>query len=257
MNLAEIVRSRELLFFLTWRDIKIRYKQTFLGAAWAILQPALTMVVFTVFFGRLAGIDTGGIPYPVFSYSALLPWTFFAAALTNAGNSLITNTDLVTKVYFPRVIIPAATILAGLVDLAIASLLLLALLPYYGITPDWTVIVWPLAIALLVVLALGLGLFVAAINVAYRDVKYALPFAVQLLLFLTPVIYPTTLLAEHQWVMKLNPLSGIIETCRAALLPGHAIDWAHFGLSAGITVLVFALGTTYFHAAEKRFADIV
>lgn len=258
MNLREVLRSRELLFFLTWRDVKIRYKQTLLGVAWAVLQPLLTMLVFTVFFGRLAKMPTDGIPYPIFSYTALVPWTFFAATVTNAGNSLVTNTDLLTKVYFPRVIIPASTVLAGLVDLAIASVLMLALLPYFGVYPDWTVVVWPLAIALLVVLALGVGLFVAAVNVSYRDVKYALPFMVQLMLFVTPVIYPTSIVPERfRALMYANPLSGIIETCRASLLPGRDIDWAHFGVSALITAVVFCLGLAYFHSTERKFADIV
>lgn len=257
-DLREFYRSRELLYFLVWRDVKIRYKQTLLGVAWAVLQPLMTMVVFTIFFGRLAKIPTDGIPYPVFSYTALLPWTFFAAALTNAGNSLVTNTDLLTKVYFPRAIIPASTVIAGLLDLAIASVLLLALLPYYGIYPDATILVFPLAILLLVILALGAGMFLAAINVAYRDVKYALPFAVQLLLFLTPVIYPTTIIPERfRPLMLANPLSGIIDTCRASLLPGRAIDWGHFGLSALITCVVFVLGATYFHRVQRRFADII
>ena len=260
MHLREIVRSRELLYFLVWRDVKIRNKQTLLGVAWAVLQPLATMLVFTVFFGNLAKISTDdeAVPYAVFSYIALLPWTFFAAALTNAGNSLVTNTDLLTKVYFPRAILPASTVLAGLVDLAIASVLLLPLLAFYGITPDATILVLPLAVGLLVLLALGLGMFLAALNVAYRDVKYALPFAVQLLLFVTPVIYPTTIIPEKfRYLMALNPLGGIIETCRAAVLPGRAIDWGQFGVAAAVTAVVFAAGALYFHSTERRFADIV
>ncbi|MEM9799197.1 MAG: ABC transporter permease [Planctomycetota bacterium] len=258
MNVREVIRYRELLFFLVWRDVKIRYKQTILGAAWAVLQPLLTMIVFTVFFGRLTKVPSDGIPYPVFSYAALLPWTFFAAAITNAGNSLIANTDLLTKVYFPREILPISTVLAGLVDLGIASLLLFALLPIYGITPDWGIVMLPVAIALLVVLAVGLGMFLEAINVSYRDVKYALPFTVQLLLFITPVIYPTTVVPERfRSLMFLNPLSGIIETCRSALLPDRPIQWGQLGVSALVTAVVFVLGARYFHATERRFADII
>ncbi|MFT5732997.1 MAG: lipopolysaccharide transport system permease protein [Planctomycetota bacterium] len=257
-RLKEIYRSRELLYFLTWRDVKIRYKQTLLGAAWAVLQPLITMVVFTIFFGRLAGISTGDMPGPIFYYLALLPWTFFAAGITNAGNSLITNTDLLTKVYFPRAILPASTILAGLVDLAIASMLLGFLLPYYGVALDMEAFVWPLAILVLVVLTLGAGMLIAAINVLYRDVKYALPFVVQLMLFVSPVIYDTDKIPEeYRWLMLLNPLSGIIETSRAAIVPGQSIDWAHFGISAGIAGLIFLVGSFYFYRVQRRFADLV
>lgn len=257
-RLREIFRSRELLYFLTWRDVKIRYKQTLLGAAWAVLQPLITMVVFTVFFGRLANIPTGDMPGPIFYYLALLPWTFFAAGITNAGNSLITNTDLLTKVYFPRAILPASTILAGLVDLAIASVLLGILLPWYGVTPDLEAFVWPLAILVLVVLTLGAGMLIAAINVMYRDVKYALPFAVQLMLFVSPVIYPTEKIPDdYRWLMLINPLSGIIETSRSAIVPGRAVDWTHFGISAGLACLVFFIGSTYFYRVQRRFADLV
>lgn len=257
-RLAEIFRSRELLYFLTWRDVKIRYKQTLLGAAWAVLQPLITMVVFTVFFGRLANIPTGGMPGPIFYYLALLPWTFFAAGITNAGNSLITNTDLLTKVYFPRAILPSSTILAGLVDLVIASALLAVLLPWYGVAPDMEAFAWPLAILVLVVLTLGAGMLVAAINVMYRDVKYALPFAVQLMLFVSPVIYPTENIAdEYRWLMLMNPLSGIIETSRSAIVPGRAIDWTHFGISAAIAGVIFLVGSAYFYRVQRRFADLV
>lgn len=257
-KITEIYRSRELLYFLTWRDVKIRYKQTLLGAAWAVLQPLITMAVFTVFFSRVAEIPTGDMPGPIFYFLALLPWTFFASGITNAGNSLITNTDLLTKVYFPRAILPASTILAGLVDLLIATALLGVLLPYYGIVPDIEILVWPLAILVLMVLTLGAGMLIAAINVMYRDVKYALPFAVQLMLFISPVIYPTSEIAdEYRWMMLLNPLSGIIETSRHAVVPGLAIDWTHFGISTGIAVLVLAVGATYFYRVQRRFADLV
>lgn len=261
MNLArmkELFRSRELLYFLTWRDVKIRYKQTLLGAAWAVLQPLITMVVFTVFFGRMAGIETDDMPGPIFYFLALLPWTFFAAGITNAGNSLITNTDLLTKVYFPRAILPASTILAGLVDLAISSALLAVILPIYGVVPDAEALVWPLVILVLVVLTLGGGMLIAAINVMYRDVKYALPFVVQLLLFVSPVIYPMSKVSdEYRWLMMLNPLSGIIEASRSAVVPGHPMDWGHFGVSALIALAVFFGGSAYFYRVQRRFADLV
>ena len=258
MNVREIVAARELLLFLTWRDVKIRYKQTVLGVAWAVLQPLLMMMVFTVLFQRLGKIPTGDVPGPVFYYAALLPWTFFASGLMNAGNSLITNTDLLTKVYFPRPIIPAATVLAGLVDLAIASALLLFLLPYYGLLPDLELLAWPIAIGLLMALTLGGGMLVAAINVVYRDVKYALPFAIQLMMFVSPVIWSTETIPERfQLLWKLNPLSGIIEASRAALVPGKAVDWGHLGIAALVTACIVAAGITYFGRVERRFADIV
>ncbi len=255
---VEVWRYRELLFFLIWRDVKVRYKQTILGAAWALIQPFLTMLVFTVFFGKFAKMPTDGIPYPIFWYSALLPWTYFSGALINAGNSLVSNTDLVTKVYFPRVIIPASSALSGLVDFVLASVLLAAMMMYYGIQPGWGILVWPVSMILLVILALGAGMFLAALNVTYRDVKYALPFGVQLLLFLSPVIYPTSIIPERfRVLMALNPLSGIIESCRAALLPTHSVDWKLFGASALITTLIFFLGIIYFRRTERTFADVV
>ena len=256
--IRELLQYRDLLVFLVWRDIKIRYKQTAFGAAWAILQPLLTMFVFTVFFGRLAKIDTGDVPYAIFSYTALLPWTFFAASLTNAGGSLVNNADLLTKVYFPRAVIPCATIVASLLDLVIASSLLLVLLPVYGIVPGVSILLWPLAIGMLFVLALGLSLFISAFNVAYRDVKYALPFIVQLLLFVTPVIYPTSIIPERfRALTHLNPLVGIIEACQAALLPSVEVNWTGFSISGLTTVVIFGLGIAYFRRAERSFADIV
>lgn len=258
MTRDDFFRYRELLLFLVWRDVKIRYKQTVLGALWAVLQPFLTMVVFTVFFGRVAEIATDGIPKPVFYYSALLPWTYFSSAIVNAGNSLVGNRDLITKVYFPRVIIPASAVLSGLVDFVIASLILAALMIYYGIAPSWGLLVWPLAVACIVVLALGAGMTLAALNVNYRDIRYALPFGVQLLLFVTPIIYPTSSIPErYRWIMALNPLTGIIESCRASLLPTHQVDWALLGTSIVVTLLVFGVGAAYFHRTQRAFADVV
>lgn len=255
---SEIWRFRELLYFLVWRDVKIRYKQTFLGAAWAILQPFITMIVFSVFFGRLAKIPTDGIPHPIFWYSALLPWTYFSGALTAAGNSLLVNRDLITKVYFPRLILPASSVLTGLVDFMVATGLLVALMAWYRIELSWGLLVWPLAVVVLVFLALGAGMFLAALNVNYRDVKYALPFAVQLLLFLTPIIYPSSMVPERwRWLLAINPLTGIIEACRASLLSTHAIDWTLFGVSVVVTLVVFVLGFVYFERTQRSFADII
>ncbi len=254
--ISEILRSRELLYFLSWRDVKIRYKQTLLGAAWAVLQPLVTMLIFTLV---LAGkFPTAGLPGPVFYYTALVPWIFFAGSITNAGNSLIANTDLITKVYFPRALLPASTVLAGLVDLLIAASLMLVLLAIYGIVPDAEILVWPLAVAALVLLALGGGMAVAAINVVYRDVKYALPFAVQSMLFLSSVFYPmSSLTGTLRTLNYLNPLSGIIETCRASVVPSVPIDWTHFGISVFLSACVFVAGAAYFRSVERRFADLV
>lgn len=257
--IREAWRSRELLLFLAWRDVKIRYKQTLLGAAWAVLQPLLGMVIFTVVFAEVGGFETGGVPGPLFYGAALVPWTFFAAALTNSGNSLITNTDLLTKVYFPRALLPASTILAGLVDLAIASLLLGILYAWYGITPDLELLAWPVAVSGLVVLALGAGLLVAAVNVMYRDVKYALPFAVQLLLYVSPIIYAADQV-DHEAlraILSINPLSGILSACRAAAIPGIAVDWGHFATGLATSLIILVLGAAYFRRVERRFADIV
>lgn len=249
---------RELLWFLIWRDIKIRYKQTLLGASWAVLQPFVTMVVFTLFFGRFAKIPTDGIPQPIFWYAALVPWTYFAGALVNSGNSLLGNRDLVTKVYFPRAILPASSVLSGLLDFAIAMLLLVAMMAWYRVAPGWGLLVWPIAVFTLIALALGAGMFLSALNVRYRDVKYALPFLVQLLLFLTPVIYPTSIVPErYRFLMALNPLSGIIEACRASLLPGRAIDWMQLGASIVISGVVFTMGALYFEKTQRSFADVI
>ena len=255
---AEVWRYRELLFFLVWRDVKIRYKQTLLGAAWAVLQPFLTMVVFSVFFGRLAKIPTDGIPHPIFWYSALLPWTYFSSALVNAGNSLVSNRDLITKVYFPRVILPASTVFSGLVDFLVATLVLIGLMVYYKIAPSWGILVWPLAVVTLILLALGVGMFLAALNVRFRDIKYALPFGVQLLLFLTPIIYPSSIVPERfQVLLSLNPLTGIIEACRASLLPTHSVDWSMLGVSIAVTVGLFLVGAIYFERTQRSFADVI
>jgi lipopolysaccharide transport system permease protein len=254
----DLWRYRELLRFLVWRDVKIRYKQTVLGAAWAVIQPFITMIVFSVFFGRLAKMPTDGIPGPIFWYSALLPWTYFSSTIVSAGNSLVSNRDLITKVYFPRVIIPASTVFSGLVDFAIAFVLLIGMMLYYGIPLSWGILVWPLAMTTLVVLALGAGMFLAALNINYRDIKYALPFGIQLLLFLTPIIYPSSIIPEkYQGLLALNPLSGIIEACRASLIPTHAVDWKLFGASVLITLVTFVAGAIYFNRTQRSFADVV
>jgi lipopolysaccharide transport system permease protein len=245
---------RELLYFLTWRDVKVRYKQTLLGAAWALLQPLLLMLIFTFVFGRLVGVKSGGVPYPLFAYAGLLPWMFFANAVTNSGNSLIGNTNLIKKVYFPRIIIPTAAVGAGLVDLGIGFLLLIALMFYYGIGLHSTLLLLPLLIILLTLLALGVGMWMSALNVKYRDVRYALPFLIQVWFFASPVIYPVP--QQWRWLMALNPMTGIVQGFRSAFF-GQPVDWATLGLSAVITLLILVYSTFTFSRMERSFADVI
>ncbi len=258
LDLRELWAYRELLYFLTVRDIKVRYKQTALGAAWAIIQPLFTMLVFTLFFGRLAGIDTGGVPYPLFAFAGLLPWTFFSNAVTNSGNSLVTDARLISKVYFPRMIIPAAAVLAGWVDLGIAFVFFLGLLIYYGVGLTWGVLLIPPLLGLASLLALGTGMLLAALNIKYRDVRYALPFLIQLWLFASPIIYPSNLISPRwRWLLSLNPMTGIVENLRAALFLGTNFDWASLATSIGVTLVALTCGAFYFKYMEKQFADIV
>ena len=257
-RLSEFWQYRELFFFFVWRDIKIRYKQTVLGATWAIIQPFFTMVVFTLFFGKLANMPSDGIPYPIFSYSALVPWTYFSGALSLSGNSLISNSNLLTKVYFPRVAIPASSVLSGLVDFGIASLLLIVMMAYYHIQPGWGLLLWPVLTIPLVLLALGVGMIISALNVKYRDIKFAIPFFIQLWLFITPIIYPTSIIPERFRVLiALNPLSGIIEAFRFAILPSRHLDWQLLLISLAITLFILIIGFVYFQKAERVFADII
>src|SRR6266446_4013090 len=211
LNLKDLWVYRELLYFLTWRDIKVRYKQTLLGASWAIIQPFFTMLLFTLFFGKLAHVPSDGIPYPIFAYAGLLPWTFFSNAISNSGNSLIGSANLITKVYFPRIIIPGAAVAAGLVDFGIALIILIVLMIYYGVMVTWSILMFPVLVGLTTLLALGMGMWLSALNVRYRDVRFALPFLIQLWMFVSPVIYPSSFLpVKLRWVLSLNPLTGII-----------------------------------------------
>jgi len=224
--IAEIWRSREILYFLAWRDVKIRYKQAALGIAWAVLQPLFTMITFALVFGRLAGIPSNGVPYPLFSYSALVLWTYFAVTLSQVGNSLVANSSLITKIYFPRVLLPAAGAAAGLLDLAVSSIFLIGLLIYYHVTLRWTMLLTPIFVAQTVLLVLGSGMLLAALNVRYRDVKYTIPFLTQLGLFVTPIIYPVSFLPQRlQGWLALNPMAGVIEGFRACLF-GTPFDWS-------------------------------
>jgi lipopolysaccharide transport system permease protein len=257
LRLRELWEYRELLYFLVWRDVKVRYKQTALGAAWAIIQPLFTMVVFSVFFGRLAGLPSDGLPYPVFSYTALVPWTYFATALTMSSNSLVDHARLITKVYFPRLLVPTASVLAGLLDLAIASTVLVGMILYYGIVPGPAVLLLPAFVILAAATALGVGLWLSALNVQYRDVRYTIPFLVQFWLFLTPVAYSSTLVPER-WraLYGLNPMTGVVEGFRWALLGKAEPPGALLFVSVGSVVLLLAGGLFYFRRMERRFADV-
>ncbi len=257
LDLRDLWAYRELLYFLTWRDVKVRYKQTELGIAWAIIQPLFTMLVFTLFFGRLAGVPSDNVPYPVFAYAGLLAWTFFANAITNSGNSLVGSANLITKVYFPRMIIPGAAVAAGLVDFAIAFVILVVLMIYYGIMVTWGILMFPVVVLLTTLLALGVGMWLSALNVKYRDVRFALPFLVQLWMFVSPVIYPASFLpARFRWLLWLNPMTGIIEGYRSALF-GRAFNWIALAVSAGITLILLVYASYSFRRMEKTFADIV
>jgi homopolymeric O-antigen transport system permease protein len=255
---AEFWHYRELLYFLAWRDVKVRYKQAALGVSWAIIQPVLTMVIFTLFFGHLAGVPSDGIPYPLFSFCALVPWTYFSTILGQAGNSLITNAPLITKVYFPRALLPAATVLSGLVDFLVGAVLLVLMMIYYRVKPGWGFLLAPLFVAGMVVLAFSVSMFLAALNVRYRDVKYALPFIIQIWLFVTPIIYPVTFLpAKLRPLLVLNPMAGLLEGFRSSLLTNGDTDWRLAGMSVAVTLVLLVIGALYFRKTERTFADIV
>ena len=257
LSLKDIWAYRELLFFLTWRDVKVRYKQTALGAVWAILQPLFMMLIFTIFFGRLAGVASSGIPYPLFALAGLVPWTFFSNAIAASGNSLVGSSNLITKVYFPRLLVPAAAMLAGLVDFALAFAMFCVLMIYYGVAPTMQVLVLPVLILLTALFALGVGTWMSALNVKYRDVRFALPFLIQLWLFVSSVIMPSSSLGP-KWrrLLLLNPMSGIIEGYRAALF-GLPFDWTALGIAALITVAVLIYAFYSFARVERSFADII
>lgn len=255
---GELWDYRELIYFFVWRDIKIRYKQTAIGAAWAVLQPFLTMLIFTLFFGRLAHIPSEGLPYPVFSYSGLLPWTYFAAALQNSTNTIVENQRLITKVYFPRLALPLSSVLSGLVDFGISFLMFAAMMIYYHMRPSLAILWLPAFLLLAVLTALGVGLWLSALNAIYRDVRYVLPFLVQFWMFASPVVYPVSLMpAKWRWVYSLNPMAGVIEGFRWSLAgrgdpPGHLIL-----LSSGVVLLLLLSGAAYFQKMETTVADLV
>lgn len=257
ISLRELWARRELLYFLAWRDVKLRYKQTMLGALWAVLQPFLMMLVFTVLFGRLAHVPSDGLPYPIFAFAGLVPWQFFNNAVGQSGASLIGNSQLVTKVYFPRMAIPGAAVGAALVDLAIASLILFAMMAWYGIAPGAGIAMFPLLIALLAIFAGSVGMWMAGMNVKYRDIKYVLPFLLQLWMFVTPVIYPVNFVpAAWRWVLMLNPLTGIISGFRSALLD-QPFDWRAIAAGAGLTFGSAIYAVWSFRRMERFFADVI
>ena len=258
IDFNELWKYRELLYFLVWRDVKVRYKQTVIGAGWAIIQPFVTMIIFTIFFGNIAKIPSDGVPYPIFSYSGLLLWIYFSTSVSSSSNSVVGSSNLITKVYFPRLIIPLTSSLAGMVDYCIAFIILVLMMIYYGITPGFSIIFLPIVLFLTFITATGFGLWFSSLNVKYRDVRHALPFFIQLLLFATPVIYPLTFVPEkYRWLLSLNPMSGIIEVHRACILGNKSIDLNTLSISVSISLIIFISGLFYFRRTERFFADII
>jgi lipopolysaccharide transport system permease protein len=258
IDLKEIWDYRELLYFLAWKQIKIRYKQTALGAAWAILQPLLTMVIFSIIFGELVQMPSDNVPYPIFAYSGLILWAYFSTSLTAASTSLVSNSNLISKVYFPRLLLPLSACLVGLLDYAIASIVLVGLMFYYNIFPTLWIVMIPVLLIMAFLLASGISFWLSAIAVKYRDVQYAVPFFVQILLYATPIIYPVSLIsAKYTWLLDLNPLTGIVTGHRAIILGNMGIDWFSLGISALLITIIFLLGLVYFKGYEREFADVI
>jgi lipopolysaccharide transport system permease protein len=257
LEFRELFEARELFFVLAGRDISVRYKQTALGAAWAILQPLMTMLIFTVLFGKIAKLPSDGVPYPIFVYAGLLPWTFFANAVTSSSNSLVGSANLISKVYFPRMVIPAAAVGAGLVDFAVASAILLVMMLYYGIWPSLSIVMLVPLVVLLSITSLAAGLWLSALNVKYRDVRYAVPFLIQIGMYLTPIVYPISVIpVKYRWLLALNPVSGTIQGFRSALL--HLpFDWSALLLSAVISAGFLVFAAYSFKSMEREFADVI
>ena len=255
---SELWHFRELLYFLAWRDVKVRYKQAAFGAAWAIIQPLFTMLIFTFFFGRMANIPNGGIPYPLFFYTTLVAWTYFAGTLGQAGNSLVSNSSLITKIYFPRILLPASSALSGLLDFGVGSSFLVVMMLYYRVTLSWKILFWPLVVLDMLVVTLGISMWLAALNVRYRDIKHVIPFVVQLGLWVTPVLYPVSYLSPR-WrpLLALNPLSAVMEAFRACLFLNYQLDGKLMATSLGTSLLFMVIGVLYFRKAERSFADII
>ena len=257
-KLRELWEYRELLFFFAWRDIKVRYKQTVLGALWAIIQPLFTMVIFSLFFGRLAKVPSDGLPYPIFSYAALVPWTFFANALTQASNSLVLSANMIKKIYFPRLALPIATVLAGVIDFVLAFMVLLGMMLFYGLVPTINVLWLPLFLLLALVTSLGVSLWFSAMNVQFRDVRYTVPFLTQAWLFVTPIAYPSSLLSEPwRTLYGLNPMAGVVEGFRWAMLGTDTAPGPMTIVSAVVALTLFVSGAFYFRRMEQSFADVL
>lgn len=257
LNLSALWEFRELLYFLVWRDVKVRYKQTILGAAWAIIQPFMTMVVFSIFFGGLIKVPSDATPYPIFAYTALIPWMFFSSGLSNAASSMVTNTNLIRKIYFPRLLIPVASVAIGLVDFALAFIILLGMMVYYGVMPTIQVVWLPLFVLMMLVTTLGVGLCFAAMNVQFRDIRYTIPFLIQFWMFATPVVYSSTLITDPtlRVLYGLNPMTGVIEGFRWVLL--DIAPSASILVSALVSVILLIGGAFYFRRLEKSFADVL
>lgn len=257
INVRELWQYKDLLWFLVWRDVKSRYAQSILGIGWAIIQPVFNMIVFTVIFGNLARIDSDGVPYAIFNYAAMVPWTYFANSLTEAGGSLVSSSNLLTKVYFPRLIIPLAPVLAKLLDFGIAMLLLFGLMLYFGIAPTLGALALPLLVLLMMLTASGAGMWLTALAIQYRDVKYALTFGVRLLMYAAPVVYSVNLIPEpYRLLYGLNPMAGVIEGFRSALLGTNPMPWDLIGVGAGVAAALFVTGALYFKRMERVFADV-
>ncbi|MEI6296582.1 MAG: ABC transporter permease [bacterium] len=257
-DIRELWAYKELMYFFTWRDLKVRYKQTIVGAGWAIFQPLMTMFVFTVFFGNLAKMPSDNVPYPIFIYTGLLFWNFFSSALGDTSNCLISNQAIITKVYFPRLILPISSVLTKIVDFSIAFLVLGVLMIYYGFMPNLIgVLIIPLLLLITFMASVGLGLFLASINVKYRDLRYILPFFVQMLMYLTPVIYPASIAGEYSWLLAINPMTGVIQNARAAILNTAVINWNLIFISLIACLALLAFGTYSFKKTERYFADVI
>jgi lipopolysaccharide transport system permease protein len=257
INVAELVRYRDLLWFLTWRNIKVLYAQSVIGIGWAVLQPLFSMLVFTIVFGMFAKIESDGVPYALFSFCALVPWAYFSNSLLESGNSLVTQSDMLSKVYFPRVVLPLSSILAKLVDLFIALGVLGALMLWYGRLPTWGAFMLPVLILIMMMTSAGVGMILTSMAIQFRDVKHAMPFVVQLLMYAAPVVYPTTIVPESlRWVYALNPMVGVIEGFRAALLGTRAMPWTWIATGLVVSITVFMVGLFQFRRQERIFADV-
>ncbi len=257
-DFREIWQYKNLLYFLVWRDLKVRYKQTIVGVGWAIFQPFMSMVVFSVFFGKLAKMPSDGIPYPIFVYVGLILWQFFSSSLGETSNCLISNQSIITKIYFPRLVLPISATITHFVDFLISSVILVGLMIYYGYSPHlFGLLILPLLLLITFMAAVGIGLFLASINFKYRDVRYALPFFMQMMLFLTPVIYPASIAGKYSWILAFNPMTGVIKAAHAAILGNAPINWFLLGISSLVCFIALIIGFISFKKTERYFADLV